>query len=61
MNEGITLHNIKDVHILDTHYNLGRVIQVIGRAVRYCVHYDLMSKENPYPDVNVYKYVVNLK
>jgi len=60
MNEGITLHNIKDVHILDTHYNLGRVIQVIGRAIRYCVHYDLMTEENPYPEVNVYKYVVNL-
>jgi superfamily II DNA or RNA helicase len=60
MNEGITLKNIKDVHILDTHYNLGRVIQVIGRAVRYCVHYDLMSEKNPYPEVNVYKYVVNL-
>jgi hypothetical protein len=60
MNEGITLHNIKDVHVLDTHYNLGRVIQVIGRAVRYCVHYDLMTQDNPYPEVNVYKYVVNL-
>jgi superfamily II DNA or RNA helicase len=60
MNEGITLHNIKDVHVLDTHYNLGRVIQVIGRAVRYCVHYDLMTEDNPYPEVNVYKYVVNL-
>jgi len=60
MNEGITLHNIKDVHVLDTHYNLGRVIQVIGRAVRYCVHIDLMSEKNPYPEVNVYKYVVNL-
>ena len=60
MNEGITLHNIKDIHVLDTHYNLGRVIQVIGRAVRYCVHYDLMTEDNPYPEVNVYKYVVNL-
>jgi superfamily II DNA or RNA helicase len=60
MNEGITLHNIKDVHVLDTHYNLGRVIQVIGRAVRYCVHYELMTEKNPYPEVNVYKYVVNL-
>ena len=60
MNEGITLENIKDVHVLDTHYNLGRVIQVIGRAVRYCVHYELMTEKNPYPEVNVYKYVVNL-
>jgi len=60
MNEGITLHNVKEVHILDTHYNLGRVIQVIGRAIRYCVHNDIMTEKNPYPEVNVYKYVVNL-
>ena len=60
MSEGITLENIKDVHILDTHYNLGRVIQIIGRAVRYCVHYNLMTEKNPYPEVDVYKYVVNL-
>jgi hypothetical protein len=60
MNEGITLHNVKEVHILDTHYNLGRVIQVIGRAIRYCVHNDVMTEKNPYPEVNVYKYVVSL-
>jgi len=60
MNEGITLKNVKEIHILDTHYNLGRVIQVIGRAIRYCVHIDLMTEKNPYPEVNVYKYVVNL-
>ena len=23
MNEGVTLENVKDVHILDVHYNLG--------------------------------------
>jgi hypothetical protein len=61
MNEGITLHNVKEVHILDTHYNLGRVIQVIGRAIRYCVHNDVMTEKNPYPEVLVYKYVVNLE
>jgi len=60
MNEGITLHNVKEVHILDTHYTLGRVIQVIGRAIRYCVHKDVTNEDNPYPEVNVYKYVVNL-
>jgi hypothetical protein len=60
MNEGITLHNVKEVHILDTHYNLGRVTQVIGRAIRYCVHNDVMTEKNPYPEVLVYKYVVSL-
>jgi hypothetical protein len=61
MNEGITLHNVKEVHILDTHYNLGRVTQVIGRAIRYCVHNDVMTEKNPYPEVLVYKYVVSLE
>jgi len=60
MNEGITLHNIKDVHILDVYYNFGRVYQVIGRAIRHCVHYKITDENNPYPKVNVYKYVVSL-
>lgn len=60
MNEGITLYNIKDVHLLDVYYNFGRVHQVIGRAVRRCVHYKITNDQNPFPKVNVYKYVVSL-
>ena len=58
MNEGISLYNVGEVHILDAYYTLGRIDQVIGRAIRYCSHYKLMSEETPYPEVNVYKYVV---
>ena len=58
MNEGITLENIGEVHIIDVHYNFGRVHQVIGRAIRQCKHYKTISDENKYPEVNVYKYVV---
>lgn len=61
MNEGISLKNVAEVHILDVYYNLGRVDQVIGRAIRHCSHYKLMNKENPYPEVSVYKYAVALK
>ena len=60
MNEGITLRNIKDVHLLDVYYNFGRVHQVIGRAIRRCVHYNITNDQNPFPKVNVYKYVVSL-
>ena len=60
MNEGITLQNIKSVHILDVYYNFGRVYQVIGRAIRYCVHYRITNEDNPFPKVDVYKYVVSL-
>ena len=36
MNEGITLENINEIHILDVHYNLGKTYQVIGRGIRQC-------------------------
>jgi hypothetical protein len=61
MNEGISLHNTAEVHILDVYYNFGRVDQVIGRAIRWCSHYKQMSETNQYPYVNVYKYVVGLE
>ena len=60
MNEGVSLFNTAEVHILDVYYNFGRVDQVIGRAIRWCSHYKQMSEQNPFPKVNVYKYVVSL-
>ena len=60
MNEGITLKNVKEVHILDVYYNFGRVHQVIGRAVRWCSHYKVTNDQNPFPRVDIYKYVVSL-
>lgn len=60
MNEGITLENVRAVHILDVYYNFARVQQVIGRAIRLCKHYKVMSEEDPYPEVKIYKYVVSL-
>jgi hypothetical protein len=61
MNEGISLKTIGCIYVLDTHYNFGRLEQVIGRGIRYCSHYAAMTKENPYPKVKVYKYVISLK
>ena len=60
MNEGISLKNVGEVHILDVYYNLGMVDQVVGRAIRWCSHYKLMGENNVFPYVNVYKYVVSL-
>jgi superfamily II DNA or RNA helicase len=59
MAEGMTLENIKQTHILDVHYNLNRVQQVIGRGIRQCKHYKIMNEDNPYPKVEVYKYVIH--
>lgn len=61
MNEGVTLENVKEVHILDVHYNLGKVEQVIGRGIRMCKHQNSITESNKYPEVRVYRYVVSLK
>lgn len=61
MNEGISLANVAELHILDVHFNLGKVDQVMGRGIRHCQHYNMMSKDNPFPEVNVYKYAVTLE
>lgn len=58
VNEGVTFENVKQVHLLDVHYHLGRVDQVIGRAIRQCRHMKVTTSENPFPEVEVYRYVV---
>ena len=61
MREGISLHNVGTVHILDAYYNLGRIEQIIGRAIRWCSHFNIMNKNNVYPKVKVFKYVASLE
>lgn len=58
MNEGVTLKNCSEVHIIDVFYNLPKVEQVIGRAIRMCVHKDSINDNNRFPKVRVYRYVV---
>jgi len=60
MNEGVTLENVKEIHILDVHYNLGKVDQVIGRGIRMCKHINSINDNNKFPHVNVYRYVVSI-
>lgn len=60
MNEGISLKQCGEVHILDVYYNLTKVDQTIGRAIRNCSHYKLMNEENKFPEVKVYKYIVGI-
>ena len=60
MNEGTSLYNCKEVHIIDAFYNLPKMEQVIGRAIRMCRHMDVINDNNKFPVVNVYKYVVAL-
>ena len=52
--EGIDLKNIREVHILDPWYNLNRIEQVIGRAVRNYSHFDLDKEKR---NTTIYQYV----
>jgi superfamily II DNA or RNA helicase len=61
MNEGINLSNISRIFILDVHYTLGRLEQVIGRGIRYCRHFNVSTEENPFPKVYINKYVISLE
>jgi len=60
MNEGVTLKNVKEVHIIDAFYNIPKAEQVIGRAIRMCVHQDVINDNYKYPEVNVNRYVISL-
>jgi hypothetical protein len=59
MAESMTLKNIREIHVLDTAFHLGHLQQVIGRGIRFCVHNNIATPENSYPQVKVYRYVVS--
>ena len=52
--EGVSLYNVQQVHVLEPMWNIARLEQVIGRAVRYCSHKN-MPKDMRY--VNIYIYM----
>lgn len=56
--EGLDFKNIRQVHILEPWYNMNKLQQVIGRAVRNCSHTDLPFEKR---NVLVYHHVCNLK
>ena len=51
--EGISLANIRQVHIVEPYWHEVRVIQMIGRAIRQCSHKDIPMKER---HVDIYRY-----
>lgn len=51
--EGINLKNMRQVHITEPYYNETRIIQMMGRAIRYRSHCDLPVKERI---VDVFRY-----
>ena len=43
--EGLDLKNTRQVHIMEPHWNLAKIEQVVGRAIRYQSHLSLPPKE----------------
>ena len=52
--EGISLRNVRQVHIMEPYWNMVRIDQVKGRAVRICSHMDLPPEER---NVEIYTYI----
>lgn len=51
--EGISLKNVKQVHVMEPYWNEVRIEQLIGRAIRQCSHKDIPIKDRY---VDVYRY-----
>jgi hypothetical protein len=56
--EGISLKNVRQVHIMEPYWNSIRIQQVVGRAIRARSHVDLPRAER---HVDIYMYVMKLK
>ena len=39
--EGISLLRVQQVHIIEPYWNMSRMLQIMGRAVRFCSHKDV--------------------
>ena len=52
--EGISLSNVRQVHIMEPYWNYVRLDQVKGRAIRICSHMDLPPEERV---VDVFTYI----
>jgi superfamily II DNA or RNA helicase len=51
--EGLNLSNIRQIHLMEPYWHEVRMIQMIGRGVRFCSHRDLPKEER---HVDVYRY-----
>ena len=51
--EGVSLLRVDQVHIMEPYWNISRLDQVIGRAIRYCSHKDVTKSRKR---VNIFMY-----
>jgi superfamily II DNA or RNA helicase len=52
--EGVSLLRVEQVHILEPYWNMSRMLQILGRAVRFCSHKDVPKRKRI---VKVYLYL----
>ena len=52
--EGLDLKNTRQIHIMEPHWNIAKINQVIGRGIRYKSHESLPKSQRL---VNVYYWI----
>jgi superfamily II DNA or RNA helicase len=55
--EGVSLLRVRRVHIIEPYWNMSRLEQVIGRAIRFCSHKDVDPERRK---VKVYIYIATI-
>jgi hypothetical protein len=53
--EGVSLRNVREIHIMEAHWHEVRIAQMIGRGIRQCSHADLPMKDR---HVDIYRYTM---
>jgi len=51
--EGVSLLRTEQVHIMEPYWNISRMLQIIGRAIRFCSHKDV-KRDRRHVDVFLY-------
>lgn len=52
--EGVSLLRVQEVHVMEPYWNMSRMDQIIGRAIRFCSHKDV-PLENQLVKVYIYQ------
>ena len=56
--EGVSLLRVQQVHIIEPYWNMSRMLQIMGRAVRFCSHKDVPKNKRI---VNIFLYLATFK
>ena len=52
--EGVSLLRLEQIHIMEPYWNMSRLLQIIGRGIRFCSHKDVAIRKRK---VDVYLYL----